>query len=116
MTSHGQPSQVLLKQVQPSQVLSTQVQSSQVQMQPGMVQYSAMAAMSAAAGANTPGRKVQRRRQGPGEERQLRESVLEENNDGFQLVQGRRKKQARKVQYGTGKTDLGDSGGEATPN
>ena len=38
-----------------------------------------------------------------------------ENDKGFQLAKGRRRKQPRKVQYGTGNSTMGGEGGEAAP-
>ena len=69
--------------------------ASQVQVQTGQVPYSEMAGRPAAA--NTGTRKVQRGRQEPWLERKPQEGSY----DGFQMVKDRRKKQPRKVQYGT---------------
>ena len=110
MTRNVQPGQVHPSQVKPGQM---QPLASQVQGQTGHVQYSEMAGRPPAA--NTGTGKVQRGRQEPWVERQPQEVVQEGSDDGFQMVKDRRKKQPRKVQYGTGKTSLGGAGGEATP-
>ena len=100
-------------QMMTSQVQPCPVQPSQEH--PGQVQYSEIAAGHVTRRANADNMEVQKVRENHGVKRLGQERVQEENTDGFQLVMGRKKKQPRKVQYGTGKTSKGGAGGEASP-
>ena len=81
----------------------------------GQVLYSDVAARPGTGGTKSFQKRVPKKRENASGGEEPQAMGQEDNDDGFQLDKGRKKKQPRKVQYGTGNTTTGGAGGEAAP-